>query len=52
MGLPQILVLFLYAASWTVAVLKNGEPTRYSAGANTISVIILLTLLYWGGFFS
>ena len=52
MGWPQILILFLYGASWAISLAKNGQTTRYSAMSNTISVVILMALLWWGGFFS
>jgi hypothetical protein len=52
-GIPQILLIILFAASWGMNVAKSGEPKKgtYSGTEAFIAGAIEFGLLYWGGFF-
>ena len=53
MGTPQLIVLLLMAMGWGITLVKDGErQANYSIVTHTISTMITLGLLYWGGFFS
>jgi len=51
--LPQIIVLCLLAMSLGISLVKDGEPKNenYSVWTSLLSAVILLGLLFWGGFF-
>lgn len=53
MGIPQVIVIILYAMSLGVMFVKNGEPKEgtYSFWSAFISVVILFGCFWWGGFF-
>lgn len=52
-GLPQLIYLIMLALGLGIAMAKHGEPRPpHDAGAALIGICIVLTLLYWGGFFS
>lgn len=52
LGWPQIIYLLLVALGFGVTVAKHGEQ-RYphSVWTQLIGMVIVLPLLYWGGFF-
>jgi ABC-type dipeptide/oligopeptide/nickel transport system permease subunit len=51
-NLPQIIFLILIFLNFGLVIAKHGEEQApYNAGAHLISVIMILSLLYWGGFF-
>ena len=59
MGAPQIIVIILWAITFTVHAMKHGEhnlgkaglPRRYNVNHTLIGIILFGALLYWGGFF-
>jgi len=53
MGIPQIIILVLYALGLGVALAKHGEAEleQISFFKRLFSVAIHLLLLWWGGFF-
>ncbi len=53
-GIPQIIMLIMYAMSLGIDLAKHGEPRegKYNAVSGLIGVAIGLALLWWGGFFS
>lgn len=54
MGIPQILIIILYAAGLLLYAHDHGKPkegyTDFWSGL--ISTCIVMGLLWWGGFFS
>lgn len=52
-GWPEGIFLFLVVLGIVLHLALDGKPRTgtYSFGANLISSILLLALLYWGGFF-
>lgn len=53
MIIAKLAYLGLMAAGWGACIAKNGEPRgEYSALSGTIALILELTLLGLGGFFS
>lgn len=53
LGVPQILMLVMIAYSFTSDVLKHEKPYTKTENAWTsfTALLILLGILYWGGFF-
>ena len=51
--IPQMILLFLFFMSLGVSIAKHGQPKEgnYSVRDNVISLAIVITLLWWGGFF-
>lgn len=49
---PQLIYLALCLFSFGVTVAKHGEPTKYNAGGQLVALLIILPILYWGGFFN
>ena len=54
MGIPQIIVIILFAMSLTINLVKHGEPKegKYNFFSALIGIGIYLLALYKGGFFS
>lgn len=54
MGIPQIIIIALYAMSLGIAWSKHGSPKSGTENAWTsvIALIINMSILYWGGFFN
>lgn len=54
MGIPQIIYVVLLAMSLGINWVNHDKQKTgfYNFGETLISVIIILGLLYWGGFFS
>lgn len=51
MGVPQIIVIVLYALSLGVSLCKHGEYSKNNFFYSLVSVAIVFGLLIWGGFF-
>jgi hypothetical protein len=53
MGAPQIIMIILFALSLGINLSKHGEAKigTYSFPLALVSVIIEVTILWWGGFF-
>jgi LPXTG-motif cell wall-anchored protein len=53
-GAPQIILCVLYCLSLGVNLAKHGQPKtgKESFWTGLIAIIIVVTLLIWGGFFS
>lgn len=53
MGAPQIIMIVLFAMSFTIALLKHGEyrTDKHSVWATLLGGVIEFGLLKWGGFF-
>lgn len=53
MGVPQLIVIVLYALSLGINMAYHGKPKegKYSLPATIFSAAIMFTLLIWGGFF-
>lgn len=53
-GLPEMLMLILIAWGFTITAVKHGKPRNeeYNAKSSALGLIVMLILLYWGGFFS
>lgn len=51
---PQIILLFLMVIGFEVTLRHHGEPRedKYDAWLALIGSIVLLALLWWGGFFN
>lgn len=51
--LPQIILLLIFVLNFGMVFAKHGEPRTGKKNAWDLLVhyIIILTLLYWGGFF-
>lgn len=54
MGLPQILLIGLYAMSLGISMSNHGESKtgKENFGNSLAATILMFGLLYWGGFFS
>ena len=52
MGIPQILVIVLWALSLGLTLAKHGEPRggKESVWTALVGVAIMAALLWWGGF--
>lgn len=52
MGIPQILVIVLYAMSLGISLVNHGKRSEKTenAGVTLIATIIIISLLWWGGF--
>jgi len=52
--LPQVFILALYLISLGISIERHGKPKKgnESAWTSLIATIIMLALLYWGGFFT
>lgn len=53
MGIPQIIMIVLFAMGLGITLIKNGEPRtdNYSFGMSFVATVIQVALLWWGGFF-
>lgn len=53
MGVPQFIVMCLYVAGLGMMAGKHGEPMggNYNFWVGLISTSIMVSLLWWGGFF-
>jgi len=53
-GIPQILVVAIYAMSYGIRVneVSTGKRPQKELMTATLSVILMMGLLWWGGFFS
>jgi hypothetical protein len=49
---PQIVMIALLALGWGISLVKHGEEAVIHFGYRTLSIIITVTLLYFGGFWS
>lgn len=54
MGVPQIIMIAMFAISLGISLAKHGEyrGDKYNFFTSLISVAIEAGILYWGGFFS
>lgn len=52
-GIPQIIILIMFAMNLGIELAKHGEPRegKHNAVGGLIGVAINLALLWWGGFF-
>ncbi|MEA9551732.1 hypothetical protein ABFU65_12010 [Xanthomonas campestris pv. raphani] len=54
-GWPQALYLALLLIGLGIAISKHGEmkkPERHKAGTTFVASMLVVLLLYWGGFFA
>lgn len=53
MGIPQIIIVILYALNVGIALAKHGEPKEgnYNVFFTLIGAAISVGILWWGGFF-
>ncbi len=53
MGIPQVLIILIYAMGLGINLARHGQPKTdtYSFGAALVSTGIVFALLWWGGFF-
>lgn len=54
MGICQIIMIFLFGASFMISLTYHGKPKTgyHNFGIEFVSWAIQLSLLYFGGFFS
>ena len=54
MHAPQIIVLVLYSITIGIEMAQHGETyvTKHNVFITMIGVVMMLGLLWWGGFFS
>lgn len=54
MGVCQIIILALYFMSFGMSIVQHGKPRegRHHFGIEFVGLVIQLSLLYFGGFFS
>lgn len=54
MRAPQIILIVLYGISLLYSAYFHGKPKdgRHSFWSNLIGVAIIISLLWWGGFFN
>lgn len=53
MGAPQIIIIATMALNLLVCIKKHGSPKgNYHIGTHIIDLIILIIVLFWGGFFN
>lgn len=53
MGIPQIIIIVLYAMGLGINLVKHGEPLegKHNIVTSLIGTAIMIGLLIWGGFF-
>jgi LPXTG-motif cell wall-anchored protein len=53
-GFPQMIYIILWGMSMGMAIVRHGQPEtgKHNAIVSGIAGIIMLALLYWGGFFT
>lgn len=51
MGIPQIIILVLFALGLGITLAKDGEIQRFSFVSSLFGSAVQLSILYWGGFF-
>lgn len=53
MGVPQIIIIVLYALTLLSAAYEHGEPYEHNKNfwGSLVGVAIVFGLLIWGGFF-
>lgn len=51
MGIPQIILIGLYAMSLGIAAVNNGKESKTNFLASLVTSAIVFGLLIWGGFF-
>ncbi|QXF03598.1 MULTISPECIES: hypothetical protein [Xanthomonas] len=53
MGAAQLIYLSLVMLELGLEIAKHGEPKtgRHNAGSTIVATILILALLWWGGFF-
>lgn len=51
MGIPQFIVLALMFTGLGIDICKHGQLNKYNGWTSLIALIIMLGLLFWGGFF-
>ena len=53
MGIPQIIIVILYALNVGITLTKHGEPKEgnYNVFSTLIGTAISVGILWWGGFF-
>ena len=49
--LPQFILLAMMFVGLGMSMAKHGEPDKYNGWASLVTKLILLGLLWWGGFF-
>lgn len=52
MRAPQIIVIVLFALSLGASMASHGKPSRENFVNSLIGALIMMSLLYWGGFWS
>lgn len=54
MGLPQIILIGLYAMSLGISMSNHGKPKtgKENFGSTLVGIVLTFGLLYWGGFFN
>ena len=51
-GWPELIYLVLICLGLGVSIAQHGQMVERDATSAIIGVVIVLSLLYWGGFFS
>ena len=52
MGLPQIILMALFAINFCIVAAKHGQPQKnYDVRSTLLAAAIDIALLWWGGFF-
>lgn len=53
MGIPQIIIIVLYAMNLGINLVKHGEPLegKHNVIVTLVSTIVIMGILKWGGFF-
>ena len=51
MNAPQIIMIVLMAMGLGIAIVKDGEPHKYSVWGTFVGTVLTVALLWWGGFF-
>jgi hypothetical protein len=54
LGIPQIILIGLYMISLGIELARNGQDKtgKYNVVTTFVALVLILGLLYWGGFFS
>jgi len=52
-GWPQLIMISIIFLSLGVCAAKHGEPRKdYNIGISILDTALMITLLWWGGFFN
>jgi hypothetical protein len=52
MGIAQIVLLCLHFFGLGIVLIKDGKETVHSFGVSCVAMVLLYSILFWGGWFA